>query len=650
MSHRGPARSGLVGAAALIVGIAGVLLWLMLIGGPVQLVRGLGDANDHLRKAEKALSSGSLKAARYETHAAAVAVDRLGSGYDLAGPLLDLASVDARVRKARRALPHLVSALERTSAAAQGTLSIADDSLRGPNKLIERDPETDGARVRLDRVEAIAELVTQIRADIASARIELEAIHPLDLPERFHTDLRRGIDRAIEADDVLADAEAGFEILPAVLGADGPRTYLLAMQNSAELRGTGGAMLRFADLRFDDGAAELLPSQSVYRIDRERTTLDIPLPDDAWYVAGIEDARRFGNANWSPDWPLTSELTLAYRDEADRVLLPNEELPPIDGMIGVDPTVMEKLLNAAGRFETEGGRPITSRKVLRLLLYQAYAQFPNPGERRGRLNEIVDKFYAKVLKPEYPSELPDAFGATLATKHMQIWMRDPLEQAFIRAMKWDAGIRKAEGRDYLMVVQQNVGGNKLNYFEEQTHSMDVRIEGSDALVTTEVEIHNGAILPGPRYMLGDSNGLHRPMVNVYVPGEAELLDAAAGPTLLPLAAEGTSMWPAPNQPAEHDEKGKKVWSATLEIAPRKSGFVRYDYRVPSVVHERGGRSSYRLVLQHQPKIRPETLELTLQLPSGATDVRAPGWKRDGDLLRRIKPLEEDMELKVSWRS
>jgi hypothetical protein len=84
--------------------------------------------------------------------------------------------------------------------------------------------------------------------------------------------------------------------------------------------------------------------------------------------------------------------------------------------------------------------------------------------------------------------------------------------------------------------------------------------------------------------------------------------------------------------------------------PRENGFVRYDYRVPGAVHERGGRSSYRLVLQHQPKIRPETLELTLQLPIGATNVRAPGWKRDGDLLRRIKPLEEDMELKVSWRS
>ena len=649
MSHRGPARSGLVAAAALLSGLAGVSLWLMLMGGPARLAIGLLDANDHLRRAEKALSSGALKVARYETHSAAAAVERMSNGYDLAGPMLDLASLDGRINRARRALPHLMRALEHTSAAATGTLSIADDALRGPNKIIERDPETDVARIRIERIEAIGDLVAHIRTDVTGAREALRAIDPNDLPERYRKDIDRGIAQAHEADSVLARAHAGFEILPAVLGADGPRTYLLAMQNSAELRGTGGAMLRFADLRFDEGVAELLPSQSVYKIDKERTTLDIPLPEDAWYVADIGDAQRFGNANWSPDWPLTAELTLAYRDRADQVLLPNESLSVIDGVIGVDPTVMQELLRAAGRFETAGGRPITARKVLSLLLYKTYAQFPNPGVRRQRLNEIVDEFYAKILKPEYPSKLPDTLGASLATKHMQIWMREPAEQAFIRRMDWDAAIRPAPHADYLYVVQQNVGGNKLNYFEEQAHSMDVRIEGRDALVSTKVEVTNGAILPGPRYVLGDSNGLHRPMINVYVPEDAELISAVPDGTLLPAAAEGTSMWPAPNLPAEHSERGKTVWSATLEIPPTEEGSVRYEYRVPGVVRTKDGRRSYRLVVQHQPKIYPEMLALTLRIPRSATDVVAPGWERDGNVLRRSRPLKEDMELKVSWR-
>jgi hypothetical protein len=650
MSHRGPARSGLVGAFALILGLGGVLLWLMLLGGPARLVLGLLQANDHLRRAESALSSGSLKKARYETHAAAAAVGRLRGGYDLSAPLLDLASLEARARRGRRALPHIVRALEGTSAAASGTLSIADNALRGPNKIIERDPESDAARIRIARIEDIGDLVTQIRADISGAREELDAIDPGDLPRRFRNDIDRAIHRAADADEVLADAEAGFKILPSVLGADGPRTYLLAMQNSAELRGTGGAMLRFADLRFDAGAAQLLPSKSVYKIDRERTTLDIPLPDDAWYVEGIEDAQRFGNANWSPDWPLTSRLTLAYRAEADDVLLPDEELPRIDGVIGVDPTVMEELLKATGRFETSGGRPITSRKVLTTLLYKTYAQFPNPGERRGVLNAIVDGFYEVVLKPAYPSKLPDAFGAALATKHMQIWMRDGAEQSFIRRMDWDARIEKAKDANYLYVVQQNVGGNKLNYFEEQSHSVDVSIDGRDAVVSTQVEIKNGAFFPGPRYVLGDSNGLHRPMINVYVPSDAQLLDASTTATLLPTAAEGTSLWPASDRPAEHLERGRKVWSATLEIPPLKVGAVRYDYRVPHAVLTRHGRHVYRFVVQRQPKIRPEMLELTLRLPNGATDIAAPGWSRDAGVLRWVRPLNKDTRLEVSWRS
>jgi predicted lipoprotein with Yx(FWY)xxD motif len=134
---------------------------------------------------------------------------------------------------------------------------------------------------------------------------------------------------------------------------------------------------------------------------------------------------------------------------------------------------------------------------------------------------------------------------------MQIWMADRTEQAFVERMKWDGSIQRARNSDYLYVVQQNVGGNKLNYFEDQTHTMDVAISGSDALVSTEVSIHNGVVLPAPRYVEGDSEGFHRPMINVYVPEATELTNAeVVDGVRLDTAAEGTSAWPAENQPAD----------------------------------------------------------------------------------------------------
>ena len=79
----------------------------------------------------------------------------------------------------------------------------------------------------------------------------------------------------------LADLERGLRVLPGVLGADEPRWYLIGMQNNAELRGPGGALLRFALLRIEDGEPSLKQSETVYHVDVDRKPVEIPLPPDA---------------------------------------------------------------------------------------------------------------------------------------------------------------------------------------------------------------------------------------------------------------------------------------------------------------------------------------------------------------------------------
>lgn len=649
---RDKGHSGLIGALTLLAGLGGILLWLGIVSAPWRLASGLVEGAGHLRRAERALSDGALKKARLETFAAAAAVERARAGWDARGPAFALTRLVPVVDNAATQVPHLLGAAEHSAAATLGSLEIADNSLTGPDRIIYSDPDRpqEPARIRLDRIGAIGDLLAEIHSEIGAARRELEAVDTAKLPQRIRPEVDDGIRQAKRASALLRDARAGFEILPSVLGAEGPRTYLLAMQNSAELRGSGGAMLRFAYLQFDNGRAELLDDpQSVYKIDQDRRQIEIALPEDAWYVRGIQDAQRFGNANWSPDWPLTARTTLDYAERTAE-LRRNFELPPIDGVIGVDPIVMEQLLKGAGRFQTSGGRPITSRKVISFLLYKAYAQSPNPGKRRALLNQVVNGFYDKVLQPDHPQELVRAMGRVLARKHIQIWMADPLVQKFIERMNWDGSIKRARGSNYLYVVQQNVGGNKLNYFEEQQHSMDVVIDGDDAITSTEVRIYNGIVHPSPRYVEGDSEGLHRPMVNVYVPLDAELIDARVVGTRLDAAAEGTSAWPAEDLPAEHTEVGKKVWSATLQIPALAEGAVRFKYRVPGVVVTKGDRHSYRVVLQRQPKVQPETMTLTLRLPRGAKEVQVKGWKRTDDGLVWERALTEDTVLEVSWRS
>ena len=625
-----------------------------MLSAPWRLASGLLDAADHLAAAEKALQKTAMKDARYETLAGQAAAARARSGLGAGGPVFDLAEGLPVIGDLLGEADHLVKAAELSSEAAAGTLDVAQNALRGPDKVIAKDEDDPkgGAQIRLDRIVAIGRTISDVRAAIEGVERELSRVKAGKLPRRVQGRITDGIDKARETDEVLAKAEAGFEILPGLLGADGPRMYMFGMQNSAEQRGPGGALLQFKLMQIVDGKPELLKAEggTIYNIDRDRQQISIPVPTDAWYVRGIPDAQRFGNANWSPDWPLSARLTLDYAQASD------PDFPEVDGAFAVDPVLMQKLMPGVGQFHTQPKNMyITANRVLHLLIYKAYASYPIPKYRRARLSEVVDNFYEHMVKPRHPTELAQGFGDALAEKHMQMWFADPEEQAFAELMNWDGAIEPARRSDYLYVVEQNVGGNKLDYFADNSISYNVQFDGNDAAVSTTTTVENRVFLPQPIYPMGDSgkdidtNGFHRPMLNVYVPQSAELRLANVEGTRLDNSPPGLVTWPAADRPAEHFEKGKRVWSTTLEIPPGTTGSFELGYVVPGVVRTVEGRKVYTLTIQRQPRVRPDRLVVGITLPEGASGIKARGFDRKGNVLEYDRPLKRDIVLEVSWR-
>jgi hypothetical protein len=660
--------AGIVGAMALVAALGATLLWLTMLIGPWRLATGLIDAKFHIDKVQTRLSKSDLKKGRYESLAATAAIGRARSGLAVGEPILDIARIVPPVDSALHEIGHIVSAADHSAKAAEATVVLTGRILKGRHRVVVRDRQNPkDSVIRLDEVAALGDSIHKVHTEVTATRQELQAVNLHNLPRRARPSVTDGITKAKDTEALLSDAEAGFKVLPGFLGANGPRTYLFGMQNNAEQRGTGGALLQFTTLTIANGKPTLghggHASSTVYKVDKYRQPLTIPLPKDAWYVRNVPDAERFGNANWAPDWPLSAQLTAEYGAESARQN--NVNFPKIDGVIAVDPLVMQDLLRGTGRYRTNTCKNrVTQDRIVEFLFYRAYASFPNPRQRRGCLKGVVDGFYENVVRPKSTSKLFSGMGTALADKHMQMWMRDPAEERFVKHMKWDGEIQKAAGDDYLDVIEQNVGGNKLDFYSENTTTSAITIDGSDAVHSTEVRVRNGVFLPQPRFAMGDTGNLqayeagvgnvHRPMMNLYVPGTASL----EGPAVVHGsdarvrridAPPVIGVWPAPDQPVEHVESGKKVWSGTLEIPPQQEGAFTFDYRVPGVVHEAHGREVYRLNVQHQPKVRPETLSLNLTLPEGATKVKAPGWKDEAGHLVWDGPLIKDMVLEVSWR-
>ena len=657
--------AGLVGAATIVTALLGVWLWTSILMSPVRLATGLLDARDHLGSAQRRLSQGRVEPARFDILAGAAAARRAKSGLG-SDAFVALAAALPRVGEIVDETGHLVAAAEYSAAAAGGTAELLDGAMGGPDGLIARGSGTSGGQIRLDRVQEMAATADEVNGAVRRAKDELEAIDLAALPRRMRSSVTSGIREAGESQEVLVDARRGLALLPTILGADGPRTYMIGMLNNAELRGSGGSLLQYALLEVDQGKIVLDGPQTVYKIDRGREQQDIPLPDDAWYVRGIPDARRFGNANWSPDWPLSAQLTIDYA-------LTREPDLEVDGFIAMTPSVLQNLVQSTGSFRTKWGIQVTRETAVPFLLHHAYGQFPQPKVRRTALEQVVKGFFDRVLQPKNPIRLVRGLSRGLAQKDVQIWMAAEEEQGFITQMGWDGAIQKARRKDYIGVVQQNVGGNKLDYFAEQTTDMEVAFDGSDALTSTTVEIHNGVVPPQATWAMGNSGPLHRPMINVYAQQDATIETASITPEScldcggFLVGNRRTGKLPAPalrrldspepavwfgDLPPEHIEIGKKVWSATLQIPPLQSSAFQVRYRTPNVVRTVDGRSVYRLVIQHQPKVRPDEFRLRVTLPEGATQVRTKSdlrFTREGNAVVWEHPVDRDIELEVSWQ-
>ena len=142
--------------------------------------------------------------------------------------------------------------------------------------------------------------------------------------------------RSTESNEVVAllgKAIAGSKLLPSFLGADGPRYFLLAIQNNVDQRATGGSVLGYAIVRFQNGQMKLLEGGGIKPLDLSRTGPRFPLPAPVDVVHQLlrravpHQERR----ELLPDFPLVGASWAKFVENARHI--------HVDGAIALDPYV-----------------------------------------------------------------------------------------------------------------------------------------------------------------------------------------------------------------------------------------------------------------------------------------------------------------------
>ena len=373
---------------AVVVG--GFVVWLQ-VGLAYSLALlgsgGLG-LQDHLSRAATSLTAGDYRAGEVEYERAVEST--LVLEQSVGSPQVRFLEQFQGFATAVENWQHVVVAAGHITSATGELIGLYGD-LAG-----QKDSEkifSDGA-IDIERLESVAPRVDFVLDDLAQAEANLVSIQakgewaePLD-------DIRN---RALEemtpvatAVEVLVDISP---LLPSALGADGPRRYLIAIGNQAEMRASFGAPLTLVMVEFDDGRISI-PIKG-------QTSTELFPPLNArvqWFGPGYNPFFK-GNQRNRPFVVSNTHPNLLFSAQEMAGSWAGGNYPEVDGVVALDLTAIAAVLDATGPIESPVYGTVTGDQIGQILLIDAYAQFGQDDAvaRQQANQQLLDELLRRIL-------------------------------------------------------------------------------------------------------------------------------------------------------------------------------------------------------------------------------------------------------------
>ncbi len=230
--------------------------------------------------------------------------------------------------------------------------------------------------------------------------------------------------------------------------------------------------------------------------------------------------------------------------------------------------------------------------------------------RKDFIDEVSQAALAKISANAGKVRWADLFGELsdcLAERHIQLYARDPALQPVFERYGWAGGLPDV-GHDFLLVVDSNVGYNKVSASLEQSMGYAVDLAtGSATLTLRYLNTSSVAVQECDKFRQYTpsyealTQGCYWGYVRVYVPEGSRLLGAEGSDT-------GADVF---------TERGKTVLAVDLMLAPGEERRLVLEYQLPAPVWQ---ADTYQLLWQKQAGTQRIPLEITL---TGAGNAASP---------------------------
>lgn len=390
--------------------------------------------------------------------------------------------------------------------------------------------------------------------------------------------------------DVFQQANTFAPIIGSMLGANGNRTYLLAAQNTAEIRASGGFPGSMGTVSIDNGAIELGDFTKVYDMMAEETPAQCAITDEEnalfypWYTQYSWDN------SFNPDYPRVASIwAAAYQEKTEQ---------SVDGVISITPTMVQDLLAATGdSFTLSDGTTIDGTNATKVLQHDLYWKYLSSGSNMSEGNDLCDALFAEAAEYAFDSALENMNASSLMKlvstmmggledRRVMIWLADATEQGYIEDMGYSGSMTAASQQEPTLGVFVNFwAGSKLGWWLGMDTQISSPVTGNDGSRTYHVTTTLTNFMTaqeakqGGSYIVSDNDkslGDADPFIYFYAPAGGTISDVTAsnGATLGKATYQGLdvtftcqvgdfSVLPKPNNPLPVESTVTYSYTVTL---------------------------------------------------------------------------------------
>ena len=364
-----------------------------------------------------------------------------------------------------------------------------------------------------------------------------------------------GLDFSPIRDEAVATIKASSWLA----GADAPKRYMIAFQNSAEARGTGGILGAFAIIDLNKGALSVVRTGSnavLYSL----KDVPVKVPAEFTRLYGKNPAI-LQNSNLSPHFPYGAEIWMG--------LWKKQFGEQLDGVIAVDPSSLSYVLKATGPITLANGSVITSENVVAETLQKAYKRYEKDNDARKQyLVDIMNAAASKITSGQYSKiEMAKAIRRGLIENRILLYSRDSAAQSDLATVRLGGFLSKEPNNEFRAVIQ-NIDASKLDYYLKRSVVIETtsckKVQQTQVRVTLANTLKSGKGLPAYVLTRADKGkpadlvtGQHRFKLFIYGPTNASLVSVSRENRADGLGGGST-------------ERGRPIYVADVDLAPGES--------------------------------------------------------------------------------